>query len=124
MPRRRSRSSSPVDDFVGVRIRERRRDLGLSSHQFAEKIGVSHPQAIRYERGLDRIFAGRLWEIADALGAPPDYFYEGFDAQEPRRAAAHPGRHKYLEMVRHLDGIRDEKHLEAIGLVVRALAGR
>jgi transcriptional regulator with XRE-family HTH domain len=120
----KSRSPSPVDDFVGARIRERRMDLGLTSHQFGEKIGLTYQQVNHYERGRDRVSAGRLYEIACALNTPIDFFYEGFDRENPRRASARQGRRKQVEMARLLDAIHDEKHLEAISQVTRALARR
>jgi transcriptional regulator with XRE-family HTH domain len=119
-----NKQTSLVDDYVGVRIRERRRDLGLSSAEFAEKIGVSYQQLNKYERAVDRVTAGRLYEIARAMNTPIDYFYEGFSEQESRRVAARQGSRKQIEMARHLDGIYDERHLEAISQVVRVLAGR
>jgi hypothetical protein len=56
------------------------------------------------------------------LRTPIDYFYAGFDGKKPGRLSAHQRRQ--LEMARNLDGIDDEQYLEAISVVVRALAGR
>ena len=56
--------ASLVDHHVGARIRERRTTLGLSQQQLARMIGVTYQQAHKYERGLNRISAGRLFEIA------------------------------------------------------------
>ena len=56
-----------VDRFVGGRIRERRVMLGLSQQQMANLIGVTYQQAHKYERGINRISAGRLYEIARVL---------------------------------------------------------
>ena len=53
-----------VDRYVGSRIRERRVMLGLSQQQMAQLIGVTYQQAHKYERGINRISAGRLFEIA------------------------------------------------------------
>jgi transcriptional regulator with XRE-family HTH domain len=52
--------------------------LGLTQQQLAEVIGVTYQQAHKYERGINRVSAGRLFEIARALSAPIMYFYEGF----------------------------------------------
>jgi len=50
-----------VDRFVGGRIRERRVMLGLSQQQMANLIGVTYQQAHKYERGINRVSAGRLF---------------------------------------------------------------
>jgi transcriptional regulator with XRE-family HTH domain len=73
-----------VDSYVGSRIRERRVMLGLSQQQMANLIGVTYQQAHKYERGINRISAGRLFEIARVLRVPVGYFSEGLggDAAE------------------------------------------
>jgi transcriptional regulator with XRE-family HTH domain len=60
---KRGRSTGAIDDFVGSRIRERRIMLGLTQQQLAEMIGVTYQQAHKYERGINRVSAGRLAEI-------------------------------------------------------------
>jgi DNA-binding XRE family transcriptional regulator len=74
---KRGRSTAAIDNHVGGRIRERRIMLGLTQQQLAEMIGVTYQQAHKYERGINRVSAGRLFEIARALSAPITYFYEG-----------------------------------------------
>ena len=74
---KRGRSTAGIDDHVGSRIRERRIMLGLTQQQLAGMIGVTYQQAHKYERGINRVSAGRLFEIARALSAPITYFYEG-----------------------------------------------
>ena len=61
---KRGRSTATIDDHVGARIRERRIMLGLTQQQLAEMIGVTYQQAHKYERGINRVSAGRLFEIA------------------------------------------------------------
>ena len=57
-----------VDRYVSLRIRQRRIMLGLTQQQLAELIGVTYQQAHKYETGINRISAGRLYHIARALG--------------------------------------------------------
>src|SRR5215208_6446639 len=64
---KRGRSTAAIDDHVGARIRERRIMLGLTQQQLAELIGVTYQQAHKYERGINRVSAGRLFEIARVL---------------------------------------------------------
>ena len=54
--------------------------LGLSQQQMAEMIGVTYQQAHKYERGINRIFAGRLFEISQVLGVSVGFFYEGLES--------------------------------------------
>ena len=66
-----------IDRHVGARMRERRIMLGLTQQQMADLIGVTYQQAHKYEKGINRIAAGRLSSIARALGVEVSYFYEG-----------------------------------------------
>lgn len=110
-----------VDVAVGTRLRERRVALGLTGFQLAELIGVSYQQAHKYERGTNRISAGRLYKIAEALDAPLAYFYE--ELEEEATAVA-PNERAVLEIARNFVEFPDEKYQEAFGQLVRALAGR
>ncbi|MBI1340674.1 helix-turn-helix domain-containing protein [bacterium] len=68
-----------IDKHVGRRLRWRRRELHLSQEKLAEMLGVTFQQIQKYERGANRISAGRLFELAQALDASIAYFYEGAD---------------------------------------------
>ena len=116
------RSTAAIDDRVGGRIRERRIMLGLTQEQLAETIGVTYQQAHKYERGINRVSAGRLFEIARALSAPITYFYEGIGEEGPRQIMPH--QRMQLEIARNFAEIQNEKHQEAVSQVARALASR
>src|SRR4051795_6279296 len=77
-----------VDRHVARRIRERRLALGLTQQQLAELVGTTYQQAHKYEKGVNRIAAGRLHVIAGALGVEPGYFFEGLGEGEPARPSA------------------------------------
>jgi transcriptional regulator with XRE-family HTH domain len=64
------RSASDVDAIIGARIRARRLELDLSQETLAAAIGVTFQQIQKYERGINRVAASTLLDIADALGAP------------------------------------------------------
>jgi transcriptional regulator with XRE-family HTH domain len=119
---KRGRSTAAIDDHVGARIRERRVMLGLTQQQLAEMIGVTYQQAHKYERGINRVSAGRLYEIARVLSAPITYFYDGLGEEAPRPAAPH--QRMLLEIARNFSEIQNEKHQEAVSQLARALAGR
>jgi transcriptional regulator with XRE-family HTH domain len=70
---------NPVDRHVGLRIRLRRRELGLSQERLADAIGLTFQQVQKYERAANRVSASKLWEMSRALSAPVSYFYGGLD---------------------------------------------
>jgi transcriptional regulator with XRE-family HTH domain len=73
-----------IDRRVASRIRERRLQVGMTQQQLAELIGVAFQQAHKYERGISRVTAGRLYYIAAALQAPVGYFFSSADGAEHR----------------------------------------
>ncbi len=117
---RKVNRANDVDRHVGIRIRERRIMLGLSQQQMAELIGVTYQQAHKYERGINRISAGRLFEIAQVLGVPVGSFYEGL---ESRRGADLTARQRMcLELARNFTSIANDRHQEALSQLARVLA--
>jgi transcriptional regulator with XRE-family HTH domain len=78
----------PVDAHVGKRIRHRRWMVGMTQQQLADKVGIKFQQIQKYETGMNRVSASRLWDIADALGVSISFFFEGLDdARENARSA-------------------------------------
>jgi transcriptional regulator with XRE-family HTH domain len=71
------RSPNPIDRHVGLRIRLRRKELGVSQEKLAEAIGLTFQQVQKYERAANRVSASKLWEVARALSTNVGYFYEG-----------------------------------------------
>lgn len=68
---------SGIDRAVGQRIRWRRRELKLTQEQLGNLLQLTFQQVQKYERGVNRVSAGRLYDIASALGVPISYFFEG-----------------------------------------------
>eukprot|EP01013_Petalomonas_cantuscygni_P010646 TRINITY_DN23813_c0_g1_i1.p3 TRINITY_DN23813_c0_g1~~TRINITY_DN23813_c0_g1_i1.p3 ORF type:complete len:123 (-),score=30.71 TRINITY_DN23813_c0_g1_i1:344-712(-) len=69
----------PVDVHVGKRIRHRRWMTGTTQQQLAEKVGIKFQQIQKYETGMNRVSASRLWDIADALDVQVSFFFDGLD---------------------------------------------
>ena len=67
---------SDIDIHVGQRLRVRRSLMGLSQEKLAESTGVTFQQIQKYERGTNRISAGRLYELSNILDVPVTYFFE------------------------------------------------
>lgn len=109
-----------TDRYVGGRIRERRVMLGLSQQQMADLIGVTYQQAHKYERGINRISAGRLYEIAQVLSVPVGYFFEGVEDNCALDLTAR--QRMCLELARNFTAITNERHQEALSQMARVLA--
>jgi transcriptional regulator with XRE-family HTH domain len=71
------RGPNPVDRHVGLRIRMRRKELGIRQERLAESIGLTFQQVQKYERAANRVSASKLWEMSRALSTNIGYFYEG-----------------------------------------------
>ncbi len=78
--------SSKVDYHVGRRVRERRNALGMSQEKLAAALGISFQQVQKYEIGMNRVAAGRLWDIANALEVDIGYFFESIERRAKRKA--------------------------------------
>ncbi|MGB0496832.1 MAG: helix-turn-helix domain-containing protein [Rubricella sp.] len=76
----------PVDAHVGKRIRHRRWMLGITQQQLADSVGIRFQQIQKYETGMNRVSASRLWDISKALDVPIAFFYEGLGAQDMEEA--------------------------------------
>jgi transcriptional regulator with XRE-family HTH domain len=113
------KSSTSVDAHIGTRIRERRLALGLTGYQLGDKIGVTFQQALKYERGENRLSAGQLYAIARALDVPITFCFEGLEGPEPPSAS---GQRRLLEMTRNFNQIQNEQYKEALSALVRLLA--
>jgi transcriptional regulator with XRE-family HTH domain len=71
----------PVDVHVGKRVRHRRWMVGMTQQQLADKVGIKFQQIQKYETGMNRVSASRLWDISEALSVPVSFFFEGLDAR-------------------------------------------
>lgn len=69
----------PVDVHVGKSVRQRRWMVGMTQQQLAERVGIKFQQIQKYETGMNRISASRLWDISEALEVPVSFFFEGIE---------------------------------------------
>ena len=72
----------PVDVHVGKRIRHRRWMVGMTQQQLAEKVGIKFQQIQKYETGMNRVSASRLWDIANSTDVTIGFFFEGLEGEE------------------------------------------
>jgi transcriptional regulator with XRE-family HTH domain len=115
---RTSARATDADKIVGQRIREQRIMSGLNQQDLAAAIGVTYQQMHKYERGVNRISAGRLHELAKALGVPVSVFFDGLDgAAKPLNQR---GR-QCLELVKNYNGM-DADQQDALARIARIMS--
>ena len=73
---RNARRPNPIDIHVGSRVRLRRMILGMSQEKLGESLGLTFQQVQKYEKGVNRIGASRLFDLSHVLGVPVQFFYE------------------------------------------------
>src|ERR1700704_6458641 len=71
-----SKAKNPIDAHVGLRIRAARLAAGLSQERLANALGVTFQQVQKYEKGVNRVGAGRLSDSARILSVPVSFFFE------------------------------------------------
>jgi transcriptional regulator with XRE-family HTH domain len=74
------KQANPVDPQIGNRVKLRRMLIGMSQERLGELLGLTFQQVQKYEKGVNRIGGGRLWDISRILGVKIDYFYEDVSA--------------------------------------------
>ncbi len=78
---------SPIDVHVGSRIRLRRTLMGMSQERLGEALGLTFQQVQKYERGVNRVGASRLFDLSRVLDVPISFFFDDM----PDSLAAQPG---------------------------------
>lgn len=107
-----------IEKHVGLRIKDRRILLGLTQQGLAEAIGVTYQQAHKYEKGINRISAGRLLQIANFLGTSVDYFFEGLDSNSE---TLDNKERQSLEIARNFMLIKDQRRKDALSHLAKVL---
>lgn len=134
---RNARRANPIDAHVGSRVRMRRMLLGMSQEKLGELLGLTFQQVQKYEKGVNRIGASRLFDLAHLLGVPVQFFYEdapsgGTDVLARAGFAERPTETYVVDFLGSRDGlelnkafvrIEDPNTRRAIVDLVRALAG-
>jgi transcriptional regulator with XRE-family HTH domain len=119
---------NPIDRHVGLRIRLRRKELGISQEKLADSIGLTFQQVQKYERAANRVSASKLWEMARALSTTVAYFYEGLPTDGRPLPPVGPKLEEFLlttegmELVRYFPQIPRQGVRRQILELVRAMA--
>ena len=128
-----AKDPQPVDRHVGSRVRMRRMMVGMSQEKLGEACGITFQQIQKYEKGTNRMGAGRLHHIARVLDVPIEFFYEGASSdQDANRPTMIDGQSRSmtdflatsegLELVRAFTAIKDSKVRRRIVDVAKAVA--
>lgn len=112
----------PIDVFVGLRIRMRRKTLGLTQGALAEALGLSFQQVQKYERGANRVSASMLVKTARFLDCPVSYFVDEQELAETSAGSVQqmmqPGA---IEVLKAYSAIPASRRLAVLNLM-RAMA--
>jgi transcriptional regulator with XRE-family HTH domain len=132
---RNARRANPIDVHVGSRVRLRRMLLGMSQEKLGEQLGLTFQQVQKYEKGVNRIGASRLFDMARVLGVPVQFFFDevpgdpGLPVPGLTDGPASPylseilGTREGLELNKAYARISDPRVRRAIVELVRSLAG-
>jgi len=125
----------PIDTHVGGRVRLRRTMLGMSQDKLADSLGLTFQQIQKYEKGVNRIGASRVFEISRVLGVPIQFFYDDYDADTGRSygfAEAGPddgaammellSTPEGVQLCKHFASIRDPKIRKRVLELVKSLS--
>jgi transcriptional regulator with XRE-family HTH domain len=103
----REHRASPIDVHVGTRVRLRRTLLGMSQEKLGEALGLTFQQIQKYERGVNRIGASRLFDLARVLDVPIGFFFDDMSAELGGNAATR-GRSASLGFAEGQEGFEDD----------------
>ena len=98
---------SPIDIHVGSRIRLRRTLLGMSQERLGEALGLTFQQVQKYERGVNRVGASRLFDLSRVLDVPISFFFDDLPDSVTGALAAHPGR-RVAGLTELAEGVADD----------------
>ncbi len=112
----------PVDVHVGGRVRACRTLIGMSQEELGKHVGLTFQQIQKYEKGMNRIGASRLWQFSLILGQPISWFFEGIGKRK-RKGDDPLAKRETLQLVRYLSACDPDvqKHLAAM---INAVAGK
>jgi transcriptional regulator with XRE-family HTH domain len=82
--------ASPIDLHVGTRVKLRRTLLGMSQDRLGEALGLTFQQVQKYERGINRVGASRLFDLSQALDVPISFFFDDMPDNLTTAFGGHP----------------------------------
>ncbi len=104
----REHRASPIDAHVGSRVRLRRTLLGMSQEKLGDALGLTFQQVQKYERGVNRIGASRLFDLARLLDVPIGFFFDDLPPEMGGNSAVR-SRPAYFGFAEMQDGVDDDQ---------------
>jgi transcriptional regulator with XRE-family HTH domain len=99
---------SPIDVHVGTRIRLRRTLLGMSQERLGEALGLTFQQVQKYERGVNRVGASRLFDLSRVLDVPISFFFDDMPESLAAAFGAQPSGRRVAGFADTQDGFADD----------------
>ncbi|PQA88831.1 transcriptional regulator [Marinicaulis flavus] len=122
----------PIDVHVGSRVKLRRMILGMSQESLGKSLGLTFQQIQKYEKGVNRIGASRMFELSQLLEVPVQFFYDEYGAGADRAPGfAETGGGEVMNLLnspegvqlcRYFSGIRDPEVKKRVLELVRSIA--
>jgi transcriptional regulator with XRE-family HTH domain len=119
----KQRSAGKPDIELGKRIRLRRTEMKISQAELGEKLGVSFQQVQKYEKGVNRVGASRLTQIATALNVPITFFYDGDGKQREVESLLFLDSSFSLRLLRAYAKVKDQAVQRQFVSLIESIAG-
>lgn len=128
--------TTSVDEYVGLKLKIKRSALGITQNELGNMIGITFQQIQKYEKGANRIGAGRLYEFATILNVPINYFFDGYknkniqDALSDNKIIYNPDKSyesnipdkEIITLIKFYSRIKDKKTRNSIVNLARSLS--
>lgn len=115
MTKQKPRQTTKLDTEIGLRIMKRRLLIDMSQIYLGEKIGVTYQQIQKYERGENRLPAGRLSKVADTLGVSVGYLLGNINENDPAAFVQLVNKQNIDALAANLwDGLKSDRQKHAI----------
>ncbi|MCK5747785.1 MAG: helix-turn-helix transcriptional regulator [Oricola sp.] len=122
----------PIDVHVGSRVKLRRMILGMSQETLGRSLGLTFQQIQKYEKGVNRIGASRMFELSQLLDVPVQFFYDEYGDRSVVNGFAEPAAGEPVmtllntpegvQLCRYFSGIRDPEVKKRVLELVRSIA--
>ncbi|MEA2876377.1 MAG: hypothetical protein QOF14_1573 [Hyphomicrobiales bacterium] len=116
------RRATPEDVAIGEKVRALRLDRGLSQSELGERVGVTFQQLQKYEKGVNRVSAGRLVRVAAALNVPIMAFYDAAERHGSKQSFSYLQTRGAVRLVRAYGDIPARGSKAALVTLAEALA--
>jgi transcriptional regulator with XRE-family HTH domain len=122
-PRTNQRSAGKAEVEMGHRIRLRRVEQSMSQQELGDKLGVSFQQIQKYEKGVNRVGASRLEQIAGALSVPVNFFFGGNGKEREVESLLFLDSRFSLRLLRAYNSVKDQKVQRQFVALMESVAG-